>query len=66
MDEQFVEGHFWSQMALKGVEREDSSNSETEEEYGHRSNGNHSNGVAMTPQDQLSPVSAKDFQERAL
>ena len=53
-------------MALRGVEREDSSDSETEEEYGHRSNGNHSNGVAMTPQDQLSPVSAKDFQERAL
>ena len=51
-------------MALKGVER--NSDSEDEEEHGHRSNGGHSNGVAMTPQDPLSPVSVKEFRERAL
>ena len=47
-------------MALKGVERAES-DSEDEEGRGH-----HSNGVAMTPQDPLSPASVKEFRERAL
>ena len=49
-----------AQMALKGVERAES-DSEDEEGRGH-----HSNGVAMTPQDPLSPASVKEFRERAL
>ena len=40
--------------------------SEDKEEHSHCSNGGHSNRVAMTPQDPLSPVSVKELQERAL
>ena len=48
-----------SQMALRGVERE---RSEGDGGYG----GHHGYGVAMTAQGQLSPVSLKEYQERAL
>jgi lethal(2) giant larvae protein len=47
------------QMALRGVERE---RSEGDGGYG----GHHGYGVAMTAQGQLSPVSLKEYQERAL
>ena len=49
-------------MALKGIERESSG----DEDEGREQGGHHGNGVAMTAQDQLSPISLKEYQERAL
>ena len=37
-----------------------------DEEAGHHSNSGHGNGVATTAQNPMSPISQKDFQERAL
>lgn len=56
-------------MALKTAAEKGSGDivgSEDKEEGGHQGNSSHGNGVATTAQDPMSPISLKEFQERAL